>query len=307
MPTNNIFISKSIDLHLFFMRITEEHLIFILQALSPLNSDLSREAKALRNEALNFLCLIMSISNGHVSQEALSSNELTTKYTYNAEKLTEYYTGLQIYSNLTLNEQYILTTVNMMYKPISNNQMLVLNKYAIDITNRIIAFQSRLFQSISKCEIFVNIYPDRLDHIIEENRRYVEDIQALQNMNLISTLYSINDQMIFWNENMSDHGEFTAHLLDPKEKELVKISLEFGDVFDKLANDAKNATNNPNEITNVMNKSLQELIKYKEFYVQVVIDIMNCKVKSMILPLPAEHDLREVNHYLRILYEGKKL
>ena len=289
------------------MRIAEEHLVFIQAALSPPNCNLAKKIATLRDEALLFWCFIMYISNGHVSQDEIGSNELITKYTYDAEKATEFYTCIKSFSNLTLNEQHLLTNVNIMYKPISYKQILILNKYAIDIINRITDFQSELLKSFVNCEIFINIYPDRIDHIIDENRRYMQDIQDLQNMNLIPNLNSINEQMIFWNENMSDHGDYTAHLLDPKEKELSKTSLEFSAAFTKLTNEAKNARNNPNEIIRVIDRSLQELIRYKEFYTQGVVGILNCKIKSLILPLAAEHDLRELHHYLKILYEGKNI
>lgn len=307
MPTNDLFVSESINLHLFFMRITEEHLIFIQLALPAKNVEIANEAAILRNESVKFLSFILTISNGYVSKNVINSNEIVTKYTYDIKRLTEYYTGMQIDSNITLNEYNMLSTQNMMYRTVSNEQMLFLNNYAINLLNQITDFESRLLNSVIHCQAFTSIFPDRLDHIIDENRQYVKTVQNLQNMKLVPTLESINDEMIFWNENLSDHGEYTAALLDTKEKSLKKVSLEFAERFEVLEDEAKNAKNNPNKIISVINRSLEETKRYKDFNIREVEDILYCKVKSIILPLAADHDLREVSYYLRILYEGSSL
>jgi len=288
------------------MRITEEHLIFIQSSLPSKNAALKQEAEALRQELLKLFSFIMSISSGHVSQSVINSSELITNYTYEAEKLSEYYIGIEIDSNYTLNEKNMLASQKTTYKPISNEQMINLNNYVSDIVKKVTDFESRILEAILKCEIFASIIPDRLDHIIDENKHYIVEIEKLQNMNLIPTLNSLNEEMIFWNENLSDHGIFTALRLDPTEKELAKISIDFADNFDKLAEDAKNARNNTTNIINLINRSLRETIKYKEANIKDVEGLLYCKLKSIILPLSAEHDLRETNHYLRILSDSKK-
>lgn len=306
MSINEMFINKSIDLHLFFMRITEEHLLFIESSLPPKNAALKQEAETLRQELLKIFSFIMSISSGHVSENVINSGELITKYTYEAEKLSEYYTGLEIDINYTLNENNMLTSEHLTYKQISNEEMISLNNYVADIVRKATYFQSKIFEAVLKCEIFTSIFPDRLDHIIDENKHYIVEIEKLQNMNLIPTLNSLNEEMIFWNENLSDHSIFTALRLDPTEKELAKISMDFADKFDRLADEAKKAKNNAADIINLVNRSLEETIKYKEANIKDVEGLLYCKIKSIILPLSAEHDLRELNHYLRILYDGKK-
>lgn len=306
MSSNEMFISKSIDLHLFFMRITEEHLIFIQSSLPSKNAVLKQEAETLRQELLKLFSFIISISSGHVSQDVIDSGELITNYTYEAEKLSEYYIGIEIDSNYTINENNMLTSQNTEYKQISNEQMISLNNYVADLVRRVTDFQSRILEAFEKCEIFTSIFPDRLDHIIDENKHYILEIEKLQNMNLLPTLNSLNEEMIFWNENLSDHGIFTALRLDPSEKELAKISINFADEFDILANEAKNVGNNTTNIIDLVNRSLEETIKYKEVNTKDVEGLLYCKIKSIILPLSAEYDLREINHYLRILYDGKK-
>ncbi|MGE5456570.1 MAG: DUF2935 domain-containing protein [Ignavibacteriales bacterium] len=306
MLNNEMFISKSIDLHLFFMRIIEEHLIFIQSSIPAKNTAIKQEAETLRQELLKLFSFIMSISSGHISQNVINSGELITKYTHEAEELSEYYTGLEIDSNYTINEKKLLASENSTYEQIPNEQMINLNNHVIDIIKKVTDFQKKFFDAIQKCEIFTSMFSDRLDHIIDESNHYIVEIEKLQSMNLTPTLNSLNEEMIFWNENLSDHGIFTALRLDPTEKELAKISMDFADNFEKLADEAKNAGSNATNIIDLINRSLQETIKYKEANIKDVESLLYCKVKSIILPLGAEHDLRELNHYLRILKDGKK-
>ncbi|MGN0295070.1 MAG: DUF2935 domain-containing protein [Lachnospiraceae bacterium] len=48
-------------------------------------------------------------------------------------------------------------------------------------------------------------------------------------------------------------------------------------------------------------KSLEETLKYREFKTAGAEGILNCSITSVILPLLADHVLREANHYIRIL------
>lgn len=47
--------------------------------------------------------------------------------------------------------------------------------------------------------------------------------------------------------------------------------------------------------------SLNETPKFQEFKTAGVKDIEECKIRSIILPLLADHVLREANHYIRLL------
>lgn len=54
-------------------------------------------------------------------------------------------------------------------------------------------------------------------------------------------------------------------------------------------------------IASLTKKTAEETEKYQKFKTAGTIGINDCKIKSVILPLLADHVLREANHYLRIL------
>ena len=50
-----------------------------------------------------------------------------------------------------------------------------------------------------------------------------------------------------------------------------------------------------------MEDSLAETLRFRDFKTASVQGIQQCKIRSTILPLLADHVLREANHYVRIL------
>ena len=50
-------------------------------------------------------------------------------------------------------------------------------------------------------------------------------------------------------------------------------------------------------------KTLETTKRYRDFKAAGTKGITGCEVRSVILPLLADHALREANHYLRILQE----
>ena len=58
-----------------------------------------------------------------------------------------------------------------------------------------------------------------------------------------------------------------------------------------------------NALTAVMfrQESLNETLRFRDFKTAGVQGIEDCKIRSVILPLLADHVLREANHYIRLL------
>lgn len=53
-------------------------------------------------------------------------------------------------------------------------------------------------------------------------------------------------------------------------------------------------------------KTLQTTKEYQQFKTAGTEGITGCEIRSVILPLLADHVLREANHYLRILEQAQK-
>lgn len=94
---------------------------------------------------------------------------------------------------------------------------------------------------------------------------------------------------------MKGHAEFIRGLLDPSENELILTANKFSSEYENIL---KNYANNSVNLTNI---SLTETINFRNFKIAGEEGILNCKIKSIIIPLLADHVLREANHFIRIL------
>ena len=106
---------------------------------------------------------------------------------------------------------------------------------------------------------------------------------------------------IFFSRIKIEHALFIRGLLDPTEEELINTADNFAKEYKKLLQEARNATDETMKA--VTEKTITETEKYRDFKKAETEDIAGCKIKSIILPLLADHVLREANHYLRILEE----
>lgn len=104
---------------------------------------------------------------------------------------------------------------------------------------------------------------------------------------------------LFFARIMKEHALFIRGLLDPSEEVLVNTANDFaGDYRKLLALAEKPDVPDSHSLAEL---SLAETLKYREFKTAGAQGILNNKIASIILPLLADHILREANHYIRIL------
>ena len=104
---------------------------------------------------------------------------------------------------------------------------------------------------------------------------------------------------------MMEHALFIRGLLDPSEDTLIDTADEFADEFKNLIKEAQDMTDAT--IDSVTDETLNQTIKLKDFKQAGVQGISSCKIRSIILPLLADHVLREANHYIRLLETYKEM
>ena len=94
-----------------------------------------------------------------------------------------------------------------------------------------------------------------------------------------------------------EHALFIRGLLDPGEEELVRTANEFAGDYRRLLEAAGAA----NEKTMGSEKACALTRKFRDFKQAGTQGIEACQIRSILLPLLADHVLREANHYLRLL------
>lgn len=301
MSTRMDFVRHSLELHLFFARIMKEHSFFLEVAFTPRDSNYTQKADEFRREFDRLLGEVVSLSNGVVSNSVLQSGEVITPYTQNAEAATSYFTGIRIPTELTQMEANLMGGGLTGFNPMMEERVYLLNQKAMALISDLIQFKSNILSNVLSCKMFTLNYPLLIDHIMREAKLYLSMIQRLQNREVVNLQQEAAEQEIFWNRIMAEHAKFIRGLLDPTEEQLFEAANNFGNEFDQLTREAVMALNSTVPLQQVTEDSLAATQAIRDFKVQGTQGILDCKIKSIIIPLLGDHTIREANHFIRLL------
>lgn len=294
---NNEYVRSSLELHLFFARIMKEHSFFIETAFMEKNNDLKKVARDFQNIFSEILKKVIALSNENVSISLLSSNEIVTKNTLNAEQKTSNLSGVLIDTDITKKEIMLKSgTTNIsdqMVNAISN-----INKRTLPVIENLIDFKNEILNNVLSCKMYTTNYPLLISHIMNEAKMYHTLLSKIESRKLL-TKNELYEQELFWNNIMKEHALFIRGLLDPSEEKLIQTADTYAKEYKTII---ENYGNNLDYLTSV---SLNETINFRNFKVTGEEGILNCKVKSIIIPLLADHVVREANHFIRILESFK--
>ncbi len=301
MLSSKDFIEQSLKTHLFFGRIMKEHSFFLQIGFTPRNANQIQQANAFRIGFDKFLAEVILLSYGVIDDDVLLSGEVTTKYTLQAERVSTYYTGVNIPTELTIAENQLYSSSKSFMSPFLVNKVEILNERSIALTTALIQFKAILLSNILSCRILTGNYPLLIDHILREARFYLRAIQRLQHRENIDIEKEALEQEQFWNRIMAEHSKFIRGLLDPSEDALIDTANNFAKEFDKLTEEARKAMDKTIPLQQVTSESLKATEDIRNFKTQGTQGLLNCNIESIIIPLLADHTLREANHYLRLL------
>lgn len=298
MHPSNHYAAYSLELHLFFARTMKEHALFLATGFTPVNSAFTKKALCYKDAFESLLSRTVALSNGIVSSEVLNSGEVVTSFTAAAERQTERFTGICINQSITEREKALCPAARNSANARMNRQVQQLNQTALRLLNGLIGFKEQILSSVLDCRMFTMNYPLLLEHIIREAKLYREYVCRLEADGDLDPQAMGNLEQ-FWNQIMMEHAQFIRGLLDPSENELIETADSFADDFNTLLARAREV----HDKTIVQRESLVETQKFRDFKEAGVKGIEACKIRSIILPLLADHVLREANHYIRLLCE----
>lgn len=299
------FVRESLETHLFFGRIMKEHSIFLEAGFVSKDTALMRQADIFKFQFAEILREAVCLANGVISEEALRSGEWITDKTIRAESITQELSGITIESGITAEETRLNpnTGVN---QPQLEAQVSVLNQKAISLTNALVQFKSSILEGMLQCRLFTFNFPLLIIHIRREAIFYIQQLERLQKHRVIDFVKEAIEEESFWNRQMAEHAEFISHLLDPTESELIQTSDTFTARFDKLEQKALSVGQGKSAVGQLINESIAATRALRDFKAAGTEGLLTCKIKSIIIPLLADHVLREANHYLRVLNRSKR-
>lgn len=294
------YIVTSLETHLFFVRIMKEHALFLLASFPVGERNYRRESNWYREQFELVLQRVVQLANGNVTSEVLESGEVITEHTQMAEVQTRRLTGIPIRIQITQAEERLQAG-----SPDESDRNLLqqvqnLNQQVINLLNGLIGLKVRILRDVNSCRLYTTNYPLLIEHILREARWYRQAVLDIENGRRTADENG-SGMETFWNQIMMEHAEFIRGLLDPTEYELINTADGFAKEYGCLLEMAKQQDCRMRE--SLMKKTLETTEKYRDFKDAGTQGIKECSISSVILPLLADHVLREANHYLRLLKE----
>ncbi len=293
----------SLETHLFFGRIMKEHSLFLLAGFPAKETELIRRADQFRKEFEEGLRRTVKLADGIVSRSVLNSGEVVTEFTGKAECQTKNLTGIPIDTKITEAEERLRAGSCDMVNRETACQVRMLNRRMLRSLDGLISFKEEILREVTRCRLYTANYPLLIEHILREAKMYRQMILELEQQGRI-TAPDLRNLEIFWNRIMMEHAQFIRGLLDPTECELMEAADGFAEDYCRLLEEAREQDRKATNLLTV--KTLQTTKQYQQFKTAGTEGITDCEIRSIILPLLADHVLREANHYLRILEHAQK-
>ncbi|MFS0838789.1 DUF2935 domain-containing protein [Paenibacillus sp. 1P03SA] len=150
-------------------------------------------------------------------------------------------------------------------------------------------------------------FPLLVDHVSREARYFRNRLEELNQGKLEPLPDAIIDENVFFLRIMADHAKFIGHLLDPSERKLVEQARDFSHDFDQLLYQARDmdSMRPQSQTAPLLNQFLDQnrvsVASLKDFKKTARDLIEQCKIKSIIHPLLADHVFREAERFLEII------
>ncbi len=286
MVTNRNSVVLSLD-DLFFARMMKEHAIFLEVSFAGMNQHIAKEADRYKVQFEKILNQAVKLSHGVLSKDIIQSAELVTEYTQTAEREVQRFTGISIDRAITAMEEDMQGEEPDAYiSPKLANQVLLLNRSAIRILDGIIDFEENILKELMASSIFSTSYPNFVKHLVHEAQSYRSYIINFDN----EEEFSCDDMTqvdLFWDHSVLEHTQYVKAILNSANNELIQSCSTFAASF--------------------IQKMLDELdqkaactMKNIEIEPDIAGTATEFYIPSVILPLFADHMLREANHYIRL-------
>jgi len=293
----NLFIRQSLDLNLFFLRIMKEHALFLAAGFLPKDAALAQQALQFNTSFNALLAEAVLLANGNADLAVLSSGEVVTNMTLKAEQKTQQLSGVQIDTALTARELK-LTPAGEIVNPAIQGNVQNLNQKAMALTRELVKFKTQTLDGMLSCRLFTFNFPLLIVHIKREALLFIKQLKLLQRGGAIDFAREILAQKIFWDRQMAEHAQFISHLLDPTEAALINQANGFAQLFFNLRAQAESGATPPAQLIQEEIVATNNLRNFKATAEEL---ILACRIRSIIIPLLADHVLREANHFLRVL------
>ncbi|MDF1997402.1 DUF2935 domain-containing protein [Peribacillus frigoritolerans] len=172
----------------------------------------------------------------------------------------------------------------------------------------IFAFKRKVLGLILTCQLpGANNFPLLVDHTSREANYFRKRLIELNEGKLKPLPDAIIKENVFFLRIMADHAKFIGHLLDPSERKLVDMARNFSNDFDQLLFQATDIESMKPQSQTIplldqfLDQNRVSVVSLRDFKKTARDLIEECKIKSIIHPLLADHVFREAERFHEII------
>jgi hypothetical protein len=191
---------------------------------------------------------------------------------------------------------------------IDPEQMKRFNSEVQQAATGIFAFKRKVLGLILSCQLpGGNNFPLLVDHVSREANYFRKRLIELNEGKLKPLADAVIKENVFFLRIMADHAKFIGHLLDPSERKLVDMARNFSNDFDQLVFQARDldSMKPQSQTVPLLDQFLDEnrvsVASLRDFKKTARDLIEECRIKSIIHPLLADHTFREAERFLHII------
>ncbi|WP_438823980.1 DUF2935 domain-containing protein [Bacillus sp. JJ1773] len=188
------------------------------------------------------------------------------------------------------------------------DQIRRFNTQVMQAATNIFAFKRKVLGLVLSCKLpGANNFPLLIDHTSREANYFRKRLIELNEGKLKALPDAIIKENVFFLRIMADHAQFIGHLLDPSERKLVDLARNFSNDFDQLVFQARDLESMKPQSQTVplldqfLDQNRVSVASLKDFKKTARDLIEECKIKSIIHPLLADHVFREAERFLEII------
>jgi len=243
---------------------------------------------------------------GSLQSRAGQTDMFLTDYTQEAENKTQALTGISINRQITQAQKNALEKprpVPVGKLPVIYDITRSINQKADALARTLIDLQNKVLDEVLDGKMFTYSYPSAYIHMNGEAGEYLKGLERLSMNTQVNTGECAVQK--YWDGNMGQHAASLRGLLDPSEKAMFKKADNFASAYAALEKETEQACGSGGDFaaeSDAYTKKAAELTDgFKTYKTELTKAVLGNRIKSVILPLYADHQLREANYYLKLL------
>lgn len=296
MLNDKDFVRESLIINLYYLRTLREYCARIEVSLPIKYQDYIITSRDLANRCEIIGKELLNISNNRIPKEALESGIFITKYTLEAELLTEKLFGIDINTNLSEIENN-LEPGDIEATPDIVNNITNINNRIITLANEFITFATNLYEKVSSQEVFTFYYNSLNIYLIEEVKVYISELERL-NERLLNDPSFITDREFYRNSFLYGISTFIRGEIDPSYQDIWNKANLFTIEYKNLVLEYENMIITPENQRNMSLNSLELARRFKLFLEEIIEKVLKKELYFISAPITKDNALTAVNYFI---------